>query len=163
MPCTGWCGAGYGTRWVYGVGIRVGIPGSTQPSSCPREEVPSTAKRAPEPPCRGGGVGGTGDWTRDPGVRWAGRYIPTLRARSVPCRALPGIYLRIAHLRPIWRELTSYPGNLVKTAKCRRKVSKRPVIVPICQNGVGKSPLEIPRFPKVAAFSPKELMVPFDP
>ena len=97
-----------------------------------------------------------------PWVRWAGRAFPTLRARSVPCRALPGEYPWNAHLGSIWRELTSFPIKLVKTAKCRRKVSKRSTLVPISQNGVQKSPLGILRFPYLLAFSPKELMGHFD-
>ena len=42
-------------------------------------------------------------------------------------------------------------------------MSKRPVIVPISQNGSEKSPLDFLRFPFLAAFSHKELMVPFMP
>ena len=52
---------------------------------------------------------------------------------------------------------------LSKTAKCRRKVSKRPVIVPDVQNGSGKSPLEILDISFSPAFSPKELMTYFRP
>ena len=48
--------------------------------------------------------------------------------------------------------------KLVKTAKCHQNMSKRPVLVPIFQNGSRKSPLKILRFPFSVAFSPKELM-----
>ena len=52
--------------------------------------------------------------------------------------------------------------KLVKMTKCHQNMLKRPVIVPVCQNRVGKSPLEILRFPFLGAFSPKELMGHFD-
>ena len=52
--------------------------------------------------------------------------------------------------------------KLVKTAKCQRKVSKRPVIVPDSQNGPEKSPLDFLGFTFWPAFSPKELMGLFD-
>ena len=63
---------------------------------------------------------------------------------------------------PIWRELTSISRKLVKTAKCQPNMSKRPVIVPIIQNGVQKSPLDFLGFLFSVAFSHKELMVPFE-
>ena len=56
------------------------------------------------------------------------------------------------------RHLTSFPVKLVKTAKCHRKVSKRPILVPICQNGVQKSPLDFLGYSFSLAFSHKELM-----
>ena len=59
------------------------------------------------------------------------------------------------------RDSWTFPEKLVKTTKCHRRTSKRPVIVPIFQNASRKSPLEIPRFPFSAAFSHKELMVLF--
>ena len=52
--------------------------------------------------------------------------------------------------------------KLVKTAKCHQNSSKRPVIVPIFKNGLGKSPLEFLGFLFWPAFSPKELMGHFD-
>ena len=48
---------------------------------------------------------------------------------------LPGIYLRNAASWPIWREFDLISVKLVKTAKCRQKVSIRPVIVPNLKTG----------------------------
>ena len=48
--------------------------------------------------------------------------------------------------------------KLVKTLKCHRNVSKRPVIVPVFKNGLGKSPLDFLGFLYLLAFSHKELM-----
>ena len=62
---------------------------------------------------------------------------------------------------PLGRDSMTFPVKLVKTLKCRRKVRKRPAIVPISQNGVEKSPLGILGIPYSVAFSHKELMVPF--
>ena len=88
-------GYGYGTRvgytgWVTG---RV-IPGYTQP---PRsqllEEQALTAKRAPDHPCRGWGVGG--QCAADVlGPTTGASELPgtTLRARSVPLQG-PSLYL----------------------------------------------------------------------
>ena len=51
-----------------------GYTGGVLPSHPAREEQALIAKRAPEPPCRGGGVGGQcaadapGSWTTTPGV-----------------------------------------------------------------------------------------------
>ena len=139
VPCTrtvvrgGACGAGgyqVGVPgWVYRVGTREGYTG-TYPA-CSREvPQPEPAKRAPEAPQ---GL----EWVGS-GVRWDRRldgHPPTLRARSVHPVALPGGYPRIAASWPIGRDSTSFTVKLVKTGKCRHNVSKRPVIVPISQNG----------------------------
>ena len=85
--------------------------------------------------------------------------LPTLRARSPPPGA--GVPWEGSGLSK-GRDYGPEAGNLVKTTKCHRKVSKRPVIVPISQNGSEKSPLEILRFLFLVAFSHKELMVPFE-
>ena len=72
--------AGYGTGWVYRVGVQEGYTGYYP---APREDSPMTAERAPE------GLQGL-EWV----VIGLGRvswvfgggdgHIPTLRARSVP-------------------------------------------------------------------------------
>ena len=127
----------------------------------PRPEGTLTAKRAPEVPCRGTGVGGQGGLAVPFACPCTGARpapAPTLRARSAPCRDLPGAG---PSPRAKGRELRSFPRKLVKTAKCHQKTSKRPTLVPIFQNGSQKSPLDFLRFPILAAFSHKELIGPF--
>ena len=80
------------------------------------------------------------------------------RAPAVPSLVL-GPYCR---LTAKGRDLTSFSIKLVKTAECHQNVTKRPVLVPIFQNGSQMSPLEILRFPFWLAFSHKELMGRFD-
>ena len=120
-------GPGYGTGRVY----REGYTGcTTQPPSA-REEVPIPAERAPEVPCRGTGVGGDGDWTRDP----AAVPEPTPAGPVGDPWSPPWFWALIAASWPIGRDSTSNSIKLVKMTKCRPKSVKRPVIVPVCQNG----------------------------
>ena len=56
----------------------------------------------------------------------------TLRARSVPPGPLP---VPGTSPRAKGRHFGTFPGNLVKTGKCHRKVIKRPLIVPIYKTG----------------------------
>ena len=150
--------AGWVSGWVY----RVGNTGSQAlPSSRARKSP--VQRSGPRSLLQGGGVGGTGDWARVLVYGGRGRLYPHPSGPVGPLQALPGIYPRNAHLGPIRRDSTSFPRKLVKTAKCHRKVSKRPVIVPILQNGSEKSPLDFLRFPFITAFSHKELMGGFDP
>ena len=150
----------YGWVWyqggVYRVGNRVGIPGGyTRYPARSRlpEESPRYSEAGPGTPA-GGGVGGT--WARTLRDRSCVRASePTLRARSVPLQD-PSQVLSLSSGKG--RDYGPFSIKLVKTSKCHRKVSKRPAVVPIFQNGSGKSPLEIPGFPFCAAFSPKELM-----
>ena len=58
-------------------------------------------------------------------------HMTTLRARSVPCGSLPVICPQNAHLRPIWRDFTSFSIKLVKRPECHQNMSKRPTIVPV--------------------------------
>ena len=77
----GWCGPGGYTGVVPGWVYRVGNTGVLYRPSQLLEETSLTAKRAPEVPCRGTGVGGQGGRTYGDGG-----HAPrtTLRARSVP-------------------------------------------------------------------------------
>ena len=65
-------------------------------------------------------------------------------------------------LQPKGRDSMTFLIKLVKRAKCHRICLKRPVIVPIFQNGVKKSPLGFLGFLFLPAFSHKELMGRFD-
>ena len=139
------------------VGIPVGYYPCTQPprSQLLEEQTPSEA--GPGSPV-GAGVGGvcSGRTGTDPGAH-PPLLLPThhsLRSGPGPCRALVG---RAAPCGQRAR-FDVISCKVSKTAECHRKVSKRPVIVPIFQNRVQKSPLEILRFPISVAFSPKELM-----
>ena len=103
---------------------------TTQPArEEPNEEVPTGGSLLPWVL---GVLGGGNDCS---GVRRRGRVCTTLRARSVPPGALPVHTLRNAASGPIVRELRSFLGNLVKTAKCHQKCLKRPTIVPISKTG----------------------------
>ena len=143
----------------------MGIPGgySPGPPSRPAASPPSpgeqsqTQRSGPVGPA-GAGVVGSGA----AGVTVGGDgllYHPTGPVGPTG----PSLYRtpQNAHLGPIGRDLRSFLIKLVKTVKCRRKVCKRPVIVPNIQNGSGKSPLGFLRFPFSSAFSRKELMGPF--
>ena len=149
--CT-WCVPGVKgvyRRWVwYRVGILGGytgwVPGVLYRPSQLLEEGsptrrPATAGSGPLQR-RGGSEAGWG-WT-DVLVRarpWT--------THSRPCR--PSGTRSAVQALPTGkgRHFRSFPVKLVKTAKCHRKVSKRPVLVPISQNGSKKSPLEFLGFP----------------
>ena len=158
IPCIGQVGTRVGVPgWVYWVGTRVGYTGcTTQPPRFARGEVP-TAEGGPRKPCRG--------WSGWSGARtdrrlygpWYHPSGPVGPLQGPPCTRVLGN----AASWPIGRDLTSFLVKLVEMTKCRQKSCKRPVIVPIFQNGSEKSPLEILRFPIYVAFSHKELMVPF--
>ena len=87
-----------------------------------------------------------------------GTSAPTPSGPGRPSRPLQGRGSLVLLEQALGRDSGHISVKLVKTTKCHRIVSKRPVIVPICQNGLRKSPLEIPRFPISVAFSHKELM-----
>ena len=147
--CSGLGGTGVGyTGWV---------PGRGNTGS-----LPTSGKRSPD------SEAGPGSPYR--GLEWVVRVqrppaVPdTTPAGPGRSPAVPSLYLALLPASwPIGRDSTSFLRNLVKTTKCRRKVSKRPPIVPNSQNGVQKSPLEILRFTFCPAFSHKELMGHFEP
>ena len=128
--------------WVYQGGYtgagRVGIPGEYYPATPFGEPRTTPAERAPE--AHRAGVGGCGAG-RAYWASWDGGGdgpVPTLRARSVHPVALPGTGpLGLPPPGLYGRELTSFPGNLVKTSKCHQKTSKRPLIVPVSKTGSG--------------------------
>ena len=145
-----------------GTGIRVGTwEGYTGYYPATQLRGRPTAKRSmnqrsgPRKALQGPGVGGFMHSA-------PGRPVPPLRGPVGALQAPPCTSSSKPASWPKGRDLTSFLGNLVKTRKCRLKVSKRPLIVPICQNGSRKSPLEILGFPFSLAFSPKELMDHFD-
>ena len=127
---------------VGNTGCYTGYPASSKAEAC-------TAKRAPDP-CKGG-VGGTCCSARPaptppsgPGrclqaPPWVGTGLPGQRAR------FDLISLKLSQ-------------NHEVSPKSVKKASRSPYF----QNGLGKSALEIPRFPYSSAFSRKELMGLFD-
>ena len=126
--CTGWgmVPGGY-TGWVYRGCIPGYYPSTAQGGPSDSEAGPGSLREA--------GVGGHWGRVRVPGYGGRDGHSPTLRARSVPCWALPREYPWNAHLGPIWRELRSKPVKLVKTTKCHQNNVKRPPIVPISKTG----------------------------
>ena len=105
------------------VGMGEGIPG-THPAA--RGEA-SDSEAGPEAPARG-----LEWWSEGSDVPAAGRLQETTpagpgRSSGPPCLLDP----QNAASWPIRRDSTTFPVKLVKTAKCRLKVAKRPVIVPI--------------------------------
>ena len=112
-------------------------------------------RSGPRKPLQGAGVGGflRSGALGDGGGSQDHPSGPVGHPWYPPC---PGTL--IAASQPKGRELTSFPLKLVKTRKCHQKVVKRPVIVPILQNGSRKSPLDFLGFPYFTAFSHKELI-----
>ena len=127
-------GCGY-TGWVYRVGIAGGYTGWVlpQPTLQPAllEESASPSAAGPGRPCRG--------------LEWVGTSARTYRRRGRalyhPCgaRSVPlgppctgPLECRLLANRA---RIDSFSRNLVKTAKCRQNMSKRPPIVPISKNG----------------------------
>ena len=153
-----WCTPGPGdwwdlARWVYRVGNTPSHPPSDIPgSTTARSQIP--AKRAPEAPCRGAGVGGylgPSPWTRSPGLPC------THPAGPVGPPAGPSL-VQDPPPRAKGRDLTSFYRNLVKNQEVSPKCVEKACHSPYFQNGPEKSALEILRFPLSSAFSPKELM-----
>ena len=126
------------------------------PSHAARGEA-YPAKRAPEGPAQGLEWVGYASGARPGPVPPLRGPVGTLRVPPCTGPSLPGN----AASWPIRRELRTISRKLVKTAKCRPNMSKRPVIVPIFKKRLRNSPLEILRFPLFSAFSHKELMVLF--
>ena len=150
-----------GTRAGIAGGYQGGYTGGVLPShQVLRPSGGLTAKRAPEAPA---------------GLEWVVRVQrPQDRSPEHPDPTTPDPAGPPGPLRWVWALSPSKPAfwpivarlrviswNLVKTTKCHQFLCKRPVIVPIFQNGSHLSPLEILRFPFPPAFSGKELMVPF--
>ena len=118
------------------------------------EENPVPAERAPEAPS-----GGWSGWGLGSDVTVGGDGPgTTLRARSAhpvglpvpgPCECPPR-----ANKARFDLYFSKVSQNREVSPKSRHKASHSPYF----QNGPGKSPLEIPRFPFSPAFSHKELM-----
>ena len=149
-----WCRVGI-PGWVYRVGTRVGYYRDTQPAA--RGEV-QHQRSGPVGPA-GAGVVGAGART----YRAAGTAPgPPLRGPVDALWASPCPGPSECRPGPIRRDSMKFLRKLVKTAECHQKCQKRPVIVPILQNGYQKSPLDFLGFPFGAAFSHKELMGHFE-
>ena len=113
-----WCRLGGYTGWVPG---RV-IPGPARGRPTSKAED-MTAKRAPEAPGRG--------WSGWSCLQRPGTSGTTLRARSGTCGTLPVPPRANPASWPIKARFHVFSVNLVKTAECHQKMSKRPSIVPI--------------------------------
>ena len=153
MRCTG-CGTGTWdgyTGWVSGWVIP-GHPATQLPRA---KGGPSDSEAGPV------GLQGRSGWSLGPEYHLV---RPSLRPHhSRPCRPSGPAPLGLSLSSGKGRDSRSILIKLVKTAKCHRKVFKRPVIVPNLQNGLKKSPLDFPGFPFYVAFSHKELMGLFRP
>ena len=135
-----------GTRWVGGGVYRYQGPTRQAPTL--------TAKRAPEAPCRGAGVGGQGGCAH--GSRYA-RTPPSGPGR--PCRppwVLPGLSGPASW--PIRARFDLISQEYSKNGQVSPKSVEKASNSPYFQNGLRKSPLEILRIPFSLAFSHKELM-----
>ena len=144
---------GYGTGWVYRVGIPGGNTGVLPSQHALLGESAQTAERAPEAPL-GAGVGGlgaraNGDW----GTGISPPCGPGRSPRSPPW----DIPLETAS----WRHMARIDLILLKVSQngeVSAKLSEKACHSPCFQKRARNSPLEIPRFPFCVAFSPKELM-----
>ena len=155
---TPWCSVCAG--WVYGRGMVPGWvggwvyrEGNTGPSTLLEERYPDS-EAGPGRPSRGL------EW-----VVWVARTpagsCTTLRARSVPCWALPvhdPAPRAIPASGPIWARFRSIFSKVSQNEEVSPKSVDKACHSPYSQNGPRNSPLEILRFPFLVAFSPKELM-----
>ena len=168
MCTAGWCTrggctgrvlqTGYGTEWVYRVD-NTGTP--SQPALLEEPSPPTSDRRERALP----GAGWVGSRAGRTYLGWGTAAVPepTPAGPGQLTRGLPWFWALIAALQPKGRDFRTFLRNIVKTAKCHRKVCIRPAIVPVCQNGLRNSPLDFLRIPFSPAFSPKELMGHFRP
>ena len=139
---TGWGGTG----WVYRVG-------NTGPTDHVLGEQ-TLQRSGPRSPCRG-----RSGWQGAAGVRL---LEPTLRARSA-C-SLPGSRTLLeqvpthGRLNPQNLRITLILLEVSQNGRVSPRNHQKACHSPCFQNGSKKSALEIPRFPILLAFSPKELM-----
>ena len=147
--CTGWYRVGYGTGWVPGRGNTGVYPAA--------KDVP--VKRSMD--------SGAGPGSPSRGLEWVvhaqrpSTSAPTLRARSCPCRALPGAPRAKAASGPIGARFDLISVELSQNDEVSPKYPEKASHSPYFQNGLRMSPLDFLRFPFSPAFSGKELMVPF--
>ena len=96
-------------------------------------------------------------WLQRPDVR-----THPCGARSVPCGPLPGAPRAIAASWPIRARFDLICLKVSQNRVVSPKYTEKACHSPCIQNGLRKSPLEIPGFPILVAFSHKELMGLFD-
>ena len=148
--------------WVY----RVGIPGWVT-GWVYREGYTGT-----QPAARGGlQIQRSGPPEALQGLEWGGIWRPdargALQVRTTPAGpgrslwALPVRTLRFAASWPIKARFDLISLKVSQNHGVSPKYVKKASHSPYIQNGLGKSPLEFPRFPFMPAFSHKELMAPF--
>ena len=143
----GWCTTG---SWVGGPGV---VP--THPAGCcevPNEECTHRRQLAA---VGAGGIGG-----RPQGVRrrrgrsWYHPPGPVRSLQDPPCT-------RTSQIAASWPITARFDLNFSKVKQNGRvslKYVEKAYVSPCSQNGLQMSPLEIPGFPYLLAFSPKELM-----
>ena len=148
VRCTGW--VRYQGR-VYRVGTGRAIPGTQR--HCSRRG-PYAAKRAPEGP---------------QGLEWVAYGARTPGCRYHPLRCAPGpapLYLHPPRAIPAsWPIRATFQSNIYKVSQNHEvspKSMHKACHSPCLQNGLGKSPLRILRFPYFVAFSHKELLTHFE-
>ena len=136
------------------------IPGTTQPLSPAARQRPQGAGPACWVVWKQAG--------RPLGVLYWGRrrdgpgYHPSGPVGPAPVLALPVPRTsRIAASWPIRAELQSFQYKVSQNSRVSPKKYQKACHSPYIQNGLQKSALGILRFPLLAAFSHKELMVPF--
>ena len=127
------------TGWVYRVGTRRGY---TRVLPTDRARRSCTSEAGPVVPA-GGGVGG---YRAGCVSRRLGRLQDHPTGPVGLPGALPVLDPENAASWPIGRDLTSFPGKLVKTAECHPFSSKRPVIVPIYKTRSKSRLLKFPDF-----------------
>ena len=152
MATVGGYGVEYGTGW--GMGRWVYRGSTTQP---PRARGGSQYSEAgPGSPCR--------DWS---GWYWEPDVPSRARASRPPLPAVGPAPLSGASPRakpasgPITARIDLKTWKLSQNGRVSPKFTEKASHSPYIQNGLQSSPLEILRFPYLAAFSHKELMVPF--
>ena len=134
--------------------------GNTHPPGTLLEEGSPTQRSGPRKP-QGAGVGGVGLDGRTGG--WTGSWDHLLRRPGrYPCRVPP--CPRTPRNAASWPNRARFDLNSMKycqNGQVSLKSVEKAYHSPCFQKRVQNSPLEILRFPYIAAFSHKELMVPF--
>ena len=122
-----------------------------------RREVPGQ-RSGPRSPCRGRSGWSRGRNTTGTAAVSQDRPAGLVRTLQVPpCPGTPDCRLTAKGAR-----IDLISMKVSQNGRVSPKYVKKASVSPYSQNGSRKSPLEIPRFPFLAAFSPKELMGHFD-
>ena len=138
----------------YGVWVAGWVYRGVLPSHPALLEETHTSEAGPGRPCRGlewVGMGRT-YWGR------AGMLLVPPCGPGRPCWAPCTRTLLIPPLQPIGTRFHDISRKVSQNGQVSPKSCQKAYVSPCFQNGLKKSPLEIPGFPLSPAFSPKELM-----